>query len=81
MPAIRATRRAIFRLRPRGIQEGNSRRVRKNLREDADTLLQLAQELKDEAEKTEQTDMLSLVRKAEEVEKLARHMKDLAKAS
>jgi hypothetical protein len=55
----------------------------KNLRKDADQLLQLAQELKDEAEKTEQTDVLSLslVKKAEEVEKLARHIKDLAKAS
>jgi len=55
----------------------------KNLRKDADQLLQLAQELKDEAEKTEQTDVLSLslVKKAEEVAKLARHIKDLAKAA
>jgi DNA-binding MltR family transcriptional regulator len=55
----------------------------KNLRQDADHLLQLAKELKDEAEKTEQTDVLSLslVKKAEEVEKLARHIKDLARAS
>lgn len=55
----------------------------KNLRKDADHLLELAKELKDEAEKTEQTDVLSLslVKKAEEVEKLARHIKDLAKAS
>src|SRR5665213_3101463 len=43
----------------------------KNLRKDADHLLELAQDLKDEADKTEQTDVLSLslVKKAEEVEK------------
>jgi hypothetical protein len=55
----------------------------KNLRKDADQLLELAKELKDEAEKTEQADVLSLtlMKKAEEVEKLARHIKDLARAS
>jgi hypothetical protein len=55
----------------------------KNLRRDADHLLQLAQELKDEADKTEQTNVLSLslVHKAEEVEKLARQIKGLARAA
>jgi hypothetical protein len=55
----------------------------KNLRRDADRLLQLAQELKDEADKTEQTDVLSLslVHKAEEVEKLARQIKGLARSA
>jgi hypothetical protein len=55
----------------------------RNLRRDADHLLQLAQELKDEADKTEQTNVLSLslVHKAEEVEKLARQIKGLARAS
>jgi len=55
----------------------------KNLRRDADRLLQLVKDLKDEAEKTEQTNVLSLslVKKAEEVEKLARHIKELARAS
>lgn len=55
----------------------------KNLRKDADHLLQLARELKDDVEKTEQTNVLSLslVKKAEEVEKLARLIKDLAKGS
>jgi hypothetical protein len=55
----------------------------KNLRRDADHLLQLAKELKDEADKTEQTNVLSLslVRKAEEVEKLARQIKDLVRAA
>jgi hypothetical protein len=54
----------------------------KNLRRDADHLLQLAQELKDEADKTPQTDVLSLslVHKAEEVEKLAKQIKSLARA-
>ena len=55
----------------------------KNLRRDADQLLQLAKELKDEADKTEQTDVLSLslVHKAEEVEKLAKQIKDLVRAA
>jgi hypothetical protein len=55
----------------------------KNLRRNADRLVQLAKELKDEADKTEQTDVLSLslVHKAEEVEKLARQIKDLIRAA
>jgi hypothetical protein len=55
----------------------------KNLRRDADRLLQLANELKDEAYKTEQTDVLSLslIHKAEEVEKLAHQIKDLVRAA
>jgi hypothetical protein len=55
----------------------------KNLRRDADHLLHLAQELKDEADKIEQTNVLSLslLHKAEEVEKLAKHIKGLARAS
>jgi hypothetical protein len=55
----------------------------KNLRHDADRLLELAAELKDEAYKTEQTDVLSLslVHKAEDVEKLAKQIKDLVRAT
>jgi hypothetical protein len=55
----------------------------KNLRRDADRLLELANELKDEAYKTEQTDVLSLslVHKAEDVEKLAKQIKDLVRAA
>jgi hypothetical protein len=55
----------------------------KNLRRNADRLLQLAQELKEEADKTEQTSVLSLslVHKAEEVEKLAKQIKGLARAA
>jgi hypothetical protein len=54
----------------------------KNLRRDVDRLVELAQELKTESEKTEQTSVLSLslIHKAEEVEKLARQIKSLARA-
>ena len=54
----------------------------KNLRRDADRLVELAQELKTESDKTEQTTVLSLslIHKAEEVEKLARQIKSLARA-
>jgi hypothetical protein len=54
----------------------------KNLRRDVDRLVELAQELKTETDKTEQTSVLSLslIHKAEEVEKLARQIKYLARA-
>src|SRR5258706_16417428 len=68
---------------PRRDPQEGLRENQKNLRRDADQLLHLAQELKDEADKTEQTNVLSLsvVHKAEEVEKLAKHIKGLARAS
>jgi hypothetical protein len=68
---------------PRRDPQGELRENQKILRRDADHLLQLAQELKVEADKTEQTNVLSLslVHKAEEVEKLAKHIKGLARAS
>jgi hypothetical protein len=55
----------------------------KNLRRDANNLLQLAQELKMEADKTDQTDVLSLslIHKAEEVEKLAKQIRSLARSA
>jgi len=55
----------------------------KNLRRDVDRLVELAQELKTESDKTEQTTVLSLslIHKAEEVEKLARQIKSLARAA
>lgn len=55
----------------------------KKIRSDADHLLELAQGLKQEADKTEQIDVLSLslIRKAEEIEKLAKQIKGLARAS
>jgi hypothetical protein len=58
------------------------RENQKTLRRDVDRLLELAQELKTESEKTEQTSVLSLslIHKAEEAEKLARQIKSLVRA-
>jgi len=55
----------------------------KNLRRDVDQLVQLAQDLKTEADKTNETDVLSLtlIHEAGEIEKLARQIKSLARAS
>jgi|NGEPerStandDraft_6_1074524.scaffolds.fasta_scaffold372483_1 hypothetical protein len=55
----------------------------KDLRRDVDQLLELAKELKNESDKTEQTNVmsLSLIRKAEEIEKLARQIKGLVRAA
>jgi hypothetical protein len=63
--------------------EAQLKESQKTLRRDADHLLQLAQELKDQAYDTEQTKVLplSLVHKAEEVEKLAKQIKDLVRAA
>jgi hypothetical protein len=50
----------------------------KSLRKDVDHLLQMAKELKEETDKTPETDVLSLslVKKAEGIEKLAHQIKD-----
>lgn len=50
----------------------------KELRRDVDRLLQMAKDLKDESDKTPETDVLSLslVKKAEDIEKLARQIKE-----
>jgi hypothetical protein len=55
----------------------------KELRRDVDHLLQLAKDLKDESDKTPETDVLSLslVKKAEDIEKLARQIRDRIRAS
>jgi hypothetical protein len=55
----------------------------KKLRRDVDHLLELANQLKDEADGTEQTEVLSLslVKKAEEIEKLAKQIKDLVRTA
>src|SRR4029077_13808597 len=68
---------------PRPDPKKQLKESQKNLRRNADRLLQLAQEFKEEADKTEQTDVLSLslVRKAEEVEKLAKQIKDMVRAA
>ena len=50
----------------------------KSLRRDVDRLMQLVTNLKEESDKTPETDVLSLslVKKAEDIEKLARQIKD-----
>lgn len=55
--------------------------TQKEIKKDVDRLVQLAEELKKEVEKTDSATVLSLplIRKAEEVEKLARHIKTLAR--
>jgi hypothetical protein len=55
----------------------------KKLRSDVDHLLQLAKDLKEESDKTPETDVLSLslVKKAEDIEKLAHQIKDRIRSS
>lgn len=55
----------------------------KDLRRDVERLLQMAKDLKDESDKTPETDVLSLslVKKVEDIEKLAHQIKDLIRAS
>jgi hypothetical protein len=55
----------------------------KLLRRDVDHLLELAKDLKDESDKTPETDVLSLslVKKAEDIEKLARQIRDRIRAN
>ncbi len=62
---------------PRMVLKANQ----KELRKDVERLAELAEELKKEMEKTDSTEILSvsLVRKAEEIEKLAKHVKTLAR--
>ena len=53
----------------------------KDIKKQIEKLYELASQLKDEIEKTDSTAVLSLamVKKAEEIEKLAKHIKDNAK--
>jgi hypothetical protein len=55
----------------------------KSLRHDVARLLEMAKDLKDESDKTPETDVLSLslVKKAEDIEKLARQIRDRIRAS
>jgi hypothetical protein len=57
--------------------------AQKKISADVDHLLQLAKELKDESDKTKETDVLSLplIHKTEEIEKLAKQIRDLARAN
>lgn len=70
-------------LPPRADPKVQLKEDQKTLRRDVDHLLQLAKDLKEEADKTQETDILSLslVKKAEEIEKLARQIRDLARAA
>jgi len=54
----------------------------KELRREVDRLLQMVKDLKDESDKTPETDVLSLslVKKAEDIEKLARQVKERIRA-
>ena len=63
--------------RTKALLEQNQKDIKKNI----EKLFQLASELKDEVEKTDATTVLSLamVRKTEEIEKLARQIRDRAK--
>ena len=53
----------------------------KDLKKDVERLVQLVEELKKEVDKTDSSEVLSLglLRRAEEIEKLARHIKTLAR--
>jgi hypothetical protein len=64
---------------PKAILEENQ----KKLRSDVERLVKLAEELKKEADETDQTDVLSLtlIRKTEEIEKLAKHIRSLARSA
>jgi hypothetical protein len=55
----------------------------KALRHDVDRLLQMVKELKEQSDTTPETDVLSLslVKKTEEIEKLARQIRDRIRAS
>ncbi len=70
-------------LPPRADPKVQLKEDQKTLRRDVDHLVQLAKDLKEEADKTQETEVLSLslVKKAEEIEKLARQIKDLARAA
>jgi hypothetical protein len=65
-------------LPPRANPREQLKEDQKSLRRDVDHLLQLAKDLKDESDKTPETDVLSLslVKKVEDIEKLAHQIKD-----
>lgn len=65
-------------LPPRADPRTQLKEDQKALRRDVDRLLQLAKELKDESDKTPESDVLSLtlVKKVDDIEKLAHQIKD-----
>lgn len=70
-------------LPPRADPRVQLKEDQKSLRHDVDHLLQMVKELKDESDKTPETDVLSLslVKKVEDIEKLARQIRDRIRAS
>ena len=70
-------------LPPRADPRTHLKEDQKALRRDVDRLLQLAKDLKDESDKTPETDVLSLtlVKKVEDIEKLAHQIKDRIRQS
>lgn len=65
-------------LPPRADPKVQLKEDQKTLRRDVDRLLQMVKELKEESDKTPETDVLSLslVKKAEDIEKLAHEIRD-----
>ena len=70
-------------LPPAADPKARLKKDQKALRRDVDRLLQLVKDLKDESDKTPETDVLSLslVKKTEDIEKLARQIRDRIRAS
>ena len=70
-------------LPPRSNPKVQLKEDQKALRHDVDRLVQLVKDLKDETDKTPETDVLSLslVKKAEDIEKLAHQIKDRIRES
>jgi hypothetical protein len=68
---------------PRPDPKAQLKEDQKVIRRDVDRLLQMAKDLKDESDKTPETDVLSisLVKKAEDIEKLAHQIKDRIRLS
>jgi hypothetical protein len=69
-------------LPPRADPKTQLKEQQKEVRRDVDRLLQMVKDFKEESDKTPETDVLSLslVKKAEDIEKLARQIRDLIRA-
>jgi cytochrome P450 len=69
-------------LPPRADPKVQLKEQQKELRRDVDRLLQMVKDLKEQSDKTPETDVLSLslVKKAEDIEKLARQIKERIRA-
>lgn len=70
-------------LPPRSDPKVQLKEEQKELRRDVDRLLQMVKEFKEESDKTPETDILSLslVKKAEDIEKLVHQIRDRIRAS